>query len=93
MIRALSVVFGLLTATAAHSDQCGHYDLVRHWLSDQFKESRQDMMYRNGGVLEFWGNHNTGTWTIIEVLPSGVACMILSGAYWNGQFSLLGEPT
>jgi hypothetical protein len=30
-------------------------------------------------------NKKTGTWTVLETRPDGMACMILHGQDWNGD--------
>lgn len=41
-------------------------------------------------LLELWGNHDTGSWTVMIVHPSGMACMVDSGRAL--EVAPLGEP-
>jgi len=84
MLFALSLGFGgLIWATQnAHAETtgCAERALVVERLQDRFGESRQSIgLGQNNAVVEVFASAQTGTWTIIVTLPSGLSCLVASG--------------
>ncbi len=49
-------------------------------LTKQHGETRQSYgIQRNNNVIETFANVETGTWTIVMSLPTGVSCLIAAG--------------
>lgn len=44
------------------------------------------------GIVETWGNRETGTFTITVTLPNGMTCMVASGDAFEILDPVTGEP-
>jgi len=88
MLFALSLGFGgVIWATQyAHAEgaQCADRALVIQRLQERYGESRQSIgLGQNNAVVETFASTETGTWTIIVTLPSGMSCLVASGESWE----------
>jgi hypothetical protein len=36
-------------------------------------------------VMEMYANEETGTWTILQMTPGGMACLVAYGQYWSAS--------
>ena len=78
MIRA--IIIGALFASPAAAQNCAPVTHVAEQLGTQYGETVQDMgIASNGALVQWWGNAETGTWTVIAVTPDGTACLVASG--------------
>ncbi len=70
---------------ASAQQNCAPRAIVVDRLVEAFGESRQSIgMGPHGRVFEVFASLETGTWTIVITLPSGVTCLVASGdAYEN----------
>lgn len=74
----------LVAATPAIAQECAPIDQVAEMLTGQYGESvMSEGIAANGGLIQFWANTDTRTWTMIVVLPSGVSCLIASGSDYS----------
>ena len=96
----LSLGFGVLALTAQHAfgqvrANCAPREIVVQKLSDQWGETRRSVMLARGNrMVEVFASGDTGTWTILATLPSGLACVVASGtAYERLTQPAAGEPT
>lgn len=48
-------------------------------LAEKYGETRRSVMLATQGVFEIWANRDTGTWTVLLHLASGMTCMMASG--------------
>lgn len=83
-IFALSLGFGgviLATqATQAQQASCAERSRVIERLETKYGESRRSVgLAANNGVVETFANAESGTWTIVITLPSGVTCLVAAG--------------
>jgi hypothetical protein len=50
----------------------------------------------DGGALstamEIHVNEETGTWTILQMRPDGMACLVAYGEYWSAVAPKKGDP-
>ena len=88
LLFALSLGFGgVIWATQhAHAEgaQCADRAMVVDRLQDKYGESRQSIgLGQNNAVVEVFASAETGTWTIIVTLPSGMSCLVASGESWE----------
>ncbi|MBN2906614.1 MAG: hypothetical protein JXJ18_07900 [Rhodobacteraceae bacterium] len=82
MRRALALALLILptTAPAQTPPQCGPRADVLATLAARYGEARQALgLAANSAVVELLANPETGSWTIIATLPSGISCLIASG--------------
>jgi len=84
ILFALSLGFaGLVLATHASQAQtanCGDRTKVVERLASKYGEVRQSMgLAQNNGVLEVFASPDSGTWTIVITLPSGMTCLVAAG--------------
>lgn len=62
------------------SNVCAEREKLVAELQKSHGETRQSVgLQRNNGVVETFANTETGTWTIIVSLPTGVSCLVAAG--------------
>lgn len=73
--------FACAAGTASAQEQCFPSRQVYETLEQQFGETRQVAGFTRdmGAHIEVWGNEETGTFTILVSLPSGVSCIVVEG--------------
>lgn len=83
----LAVLLSALALPAwGQGQNCGPRDRVVQLLADRHGETRQSMgLQQNMQVVETYANAETGSWTIIVALPSGMACLIAAGEAWQAE--------
>lgn len=100
----MRALIGLVVALAAGpasaqttGGQCAARDKVVSVLATKYGETRQSIgLAANNTVMEVFASTTTGTWTITITMPSGVTCMVASGAGFEAMSEPLpppGEPT
>lgn len=69
-----------LQAAQAQPANCAKHETVVERLASKYGEVRQSMgLAQNNGVVEVFASPESGTWTIIITLPSGIACLVAAG--------------
>ena len=79
---ALAIAAPALIATDADAQGrvCAKRDKLVAELAKSHGETRQSVgLQRNNGVIETFANVETGSWTIIVSLPTGVSCLVAAG--------------
>ena len=80
---ALAVLLALSVGSfgPAHAQQmCGPTEGLMVMLTSQYGETVQDRgMTASGIYVAWWGNSETGSWTVTASRPDGVSCIIVSG--------------
>lgn len=67
-------------AWAENTRNCAPRDFVLERLAERYGETRQSIgLGAQGTVMEVFASAETGSWTIIATLPSGISCMVASG--------------
>lgn len=61
-------------------------------LTDRYGEVPQSRGLAQPGVVETWGNPETGTFSITVTLPNGMTCMVASGEAFEILDPVTGEP-
>lgn len=80
-----------MQAIAKH--QCEPSQNVTNILTDKYGERILGVtVFDDGVTVQFWANAETGTWTVIGVLSTGISCPLLAGQQWNGTLPLVFEP-
>lgn len=71
---ALAVSLGMPAWAQA---PCAEKGRVHERLSQVYGETLQSHGLSAGGyMLEIWGNTETGSWSVVRVLPDGMACLV-----------------
>ena len=82
LATAVAIAAPALIATdaAAQNRVCAKREKLVAELASSHGETRQSVgLQRNNGVIETFANTDTGSWTIIVSLPTGVSCLIAAG--------------
>jgi|Cruoilmetagenom7_1024161.scaffolds.fasta_scaffold00120_61 hypothetical protein len=59
---------------------CGPRDAVVQRLADRYGETRQSVgIGSNNAMVEVFASDESGSWTILVTMPSGVSCLVASG--------------
>ncbi len=67
-------------AQAQTANRCAPRDQVIAQLADRYGETRQSIgLGSNNRVIEIFASTDTGTWTILATLPTGLSCLLASG--------------
>jgi hypothetical protein len=77
-VTALAVLFAF--PAYAQEPPCAPYADLAGALTSKYGESVMERGLSQAGVLvEWWGNSETGTWTILTITAAGVACIVQAG--------------
>jgi hypothetical protein len=83
---ALAAALTLATTAPVYAQtQCGPLDQVYEVLSNKYDERRIGLGLAAQGIVEVWVNSETGSFTILGVTPSGMACLLTSGEGFEFQ--------
>lgn len=92
MLAALVAAFSWPSAAQTQGARCLPSDSVRQILQFEYGESiTAQGTAQSGNVYELWMNKETGTWTIVATLTSGLSCPLARGIDWT--IAPLGNPT
>lgn len=81
-----STILGAAPASAQQGALCGKRDQVVAQLQSVHGESRQSVgLQRDARVMETFANRDTGSWTIIVSMPTGMACLVAAGEAFQGE--------
>ena len=73
------------TFAAAQASSCAPRDIIVGRLADKYGETRKSMgLNQNNGVVEVFASSETGTWTILVTMPTGMSCLMAAGQNWEG---------
>lgn len=87
----LAAAVGLATTLSANvalaqASSCAPRDVIVGRLADKYGETRKSMgLNQNNGVVEVFASSETGTWTILVTMPSGMSCLMAAGQNWEGS--------
>ena len=98
MTRWLTIPLALLVvlhgAPAAAQMACGSHASLIAQLDMKYGEVRLGWGLAGSSVIiEVWVSEETGTWTILEVYPSGIACVGATGDGWQTDENPKGTQT
>ena len=66
---------------------CAERDKLIGQLESQHGETRQSVgLQRDRGVIETFANTDTGSWTIIVSLPTGISCLVAAGDAFSIEY-------
>jgi hypothetical protein len=76
---ATGLVAAMLLSSSANAGQCGPKQMVTEQLGERYGE----VTFASGIVIDnsvkFFGNPQTGTWSMVVIRPDGLACVIAIG--------------
>jgi hypothetical protein len=78
MIRISSALL-LIAFPAFGQSTCADREGVAKALAETYHESQRMVAINGASVLEFWGNEDASTWTLIVTYPDGLACVLGAG--------------
>jgi len=86
----LAALLGLSTLgssiASAQASSCAPRDIIVGRLADKYGETRKSMgLNQNNGVVEVFASLETGTWTILVTMPTGMSCLMAAGQNWEGS--------
>ena len=82
---ALSLGVGALILATQHAfaqstRNCAKREVVVERLSSKYSETRQSIgLGTNNTMVEVFASIQSGSWTIIATMPSGLACIVAAG--------------
>jgi len=81
LTAAAAIYVALATqANAQGPRNCGTRENVVTRLAEGFGETRQSVgIGANNAVVEVFASDETGSWTIIFTMPTGMSCLVASG--------------
>lgn len=80
------ILVAVLFATPAAAQNCAPLDQVAQGLTDQYGETVQASgLAGNGAYVMWWGNPETGTWTVTATNPDGMTCLVASGEAFDAN--------
>lgn len=90
LLAALSVlVLNVSAATAQSGQKCAPRPVVLKKLSETYGESRQSIGLSGGNqVVEMFAS-DSGSWTIVVTLPSGISCITAAGQSFENLAEIL----
>ncbi len=68
---------------AAAQTVCGTHASMIASLDLKYSETRRGYGMAVSNIFELWVSEDTGTWTILEVYPNGMACAAAVGEAWH----------
>ncbi len=81
----LASLIALQGAPVAAQMACGSHASIMIQLDRDYGEVRQGRGLTGLTILELWVSEATGTWTILDVYPSGMACVKAVGKLWRAD--------
>jgi hypothetical protein len=76
---AIVLVAATLLSSSANAGQCGPKQMVIEQLGDRYGEVTFASGVVIGNSVKFFGNPQTGTWSMVVIRPDGLACVIAIG--------------
>lgn len=79
MIRLALILTAMTVCAPAHAqERCAPRDVQTGILTGKFGESVIGMGLTPQGIVEYWANPETGTWTVTITRPDGILCGIIA---------------
>ncbi len=94
MIRIAVAFLIALTATEATASLCGPHDKLKAEIRQKFKETARLLLVQpNGAILEIFTADEGRTWTVLNVTPQGIACIMGAGTGFIPVKQKSGDPS
>ena len=93
-LAAAMLVAGFFGGSAVAQSTCGLHASMIMKLDMKYGEVRLGIGIGPSNLFELWASEATGSWTILEVFSSGMACVRAAGEGWTVDPPVLpGKPT
>ncbi len=98
LLLIAALVSGFLFSSPANGQtpprSCNDHTSAVTYLMLKFNERLVGQgLIHDGRVLEVYASEDGGTWTVLVVGPTGIACIAASGEGWSNEiFELPGRP-
>jgi len=80
LTAAAAIYVALASQASAQQRNCGQRETVVARLAEGYGETRQSVgIGANNAVVEVFASEETGSWTIIFTMPTGLSCLVASG--------------
>lgn len=84
ILASLVAVIFLSNPALAQGTNCGVRQAIVDQLTNKYGESRQNVgLNENNSLVEIFASTETGTWTILVTMPTGMSCMVAAGRSWE----------
>lgn len=86
-MKYLATLALIASCSPAYAQQnCASTDEVYTTLLQKYQEERVAVgINTNGNLVEFWGNEESGSWSVIITSPDGVSCLADSGVAFTRE--------
>ena len=85
---AVAALFAAATPALSQGNVCAKRENIVEQLEQKHGEVRQSVgLQRNSGVVETFANTETGSWTIIVSMPSGLSCLVAAGEAFQKEIN------
>jgi len=94
-VTAAALFFPVMTNAFAErgSPVCAERASLVSQLETRHGEVRRSVgLQQDSGVIETYANVETGTWTIIITLPTGLSCLVAVCENWREEDLVSGNP-
>jgi hypothetical protein len=75
----LASLFTMTLGGAAHAGQCSEKQALNDELNRRFGESEFATGLSESNAVKFYRNPTSQTWSVVVILPNGVACLVAAG--------------
>ena len=84
-MKLIMAALAILATSAEAQTNCAPRARVIERLADQYGESRHGigLAANRTGIAEIYVNDTSGTWSVVVTLPSGMACMVITGTNYS----------
>ena len=90
---SLAAISGLAGQAQSANRLCAARASLNSQLETRHGETRRSVgLQQDSKVIETYANVETGSWTIIITMPTGVACLIAVGENWREDSTALPMP-
>jgi glucose/arabinose dehydrogenase len=72
-------LFTMALGGAAHAGQCSEKQALNEELNRRFGESEFATALSETNAVKFYRNPTSQTWSVVVVMPNGVACLVAAG--------------
>ena len=94
LVLAAALTLGLAAPAAATPEPpCGKTAEIAKHLADKYHEVPVAFgLQSNGHLLQFYASPETETWTVVNAMPNGTACILSTGTGWGTREPLPTGP-
>lgn len=79
-IAAVTIAGMWASEVFAQGRNCGDRAVIIERLAERYGEARVlSGLTQTNGVLEFFGNAESGSWTVLITMPNGMTCLVAAG--------------